>query len=369
MPEKLGLEPSLYNPPDGKATVDIVFVHGLGGDRIGTWTFHPDSKYPVTTLWPKDFLPKACPTARILSFGYNSQFVKFFPFFGNKAAVSTETSITDYSTALFHDLAGIRTSTKTPADRPIIFVAHSLGGLVVAHALSRPHSSDEAATNLSANTKGIIFMGTPFAGSDKATWGAIGLNIVKALKMQTKDTDVTDLNERSAALVTINREFDEFIKARDRDRKAGPVEIVCYFEDAPTYVVGAEIGKVVSKDSAARLSAIKALAIADNHVDMCKFPGDFAHGYVSVSSQLSAWIADLERRGKEDEDSGRRSEGGGVTLGNVTNNKGVVAGLIKAEPGGANKIIGSGQFIDIQTGQKSDISPELLKSLNALGKQ
>ena len=42
-------------------------VHGLGGDRIQTWT-HPKSK----AFWLKDFLPQQISDARIMTFGYNA---------------------------------------------------------------------------------------------------------------------------------------------------------------------------------------------------------------------------------------------------------------------------------------------------------
>merc|ERR1711964_205373 len=46
-------------------TVDIVFVHGLNGDAIESWT-DPDTK----SFWPKDFLPNDTPEARVMTFGY-----------------------------------------------------------------------------------------------------------------------------------------------------------------------------------------------------------------------------------------------------------------------------------------------------------
>lgn len=63
-PDGLGLD--LLFPPAGTsdedAMVDIVFVHGLGGSRYGTW-----AKDGV--LWPRTVLALDFPTARILTVG------------------------------------------------------------------------------------------------------------------------------------------------------------------------------------------------------------------------------------------------------------------------------------------------------------
>ena len=71
------------------------------------------------------------------------------------------------------DLAGMRDEEDgVDPDRPIIFVGHSLGGLVIKQALitAREHehtlSEDDEYAKILRNTVGIVFLGTPHRGSE-----------------------------------------------------------------------------------------------------------------------------------------------------------------------------------------------------------
>lgn len=48
--------------------IDIIAVHGLGGDAYKTWTHGSTGK-----LWLRDFLPSFLPGCRVYTFGYPSK--------------------------------------------------------------------------------------------------------------------------------------------------------------------------------------------------------------------------------------------------------------------------------------------------------
>jgi hypothetical protein len=96
-------------------SASVVAVHGLGGDWERTWTDIPSGKN-----WLRDFLPNQFPNSRVMSFGYDSA-----------SALSTAVSdIDDAARSLIDRLDGERQQ-EVAKRRPIIFVAHSLGGIVV----------------------------------------------------------------------------------------------------------------------------------------------------------------------------------------------------------------------------------------------
>ena len=95
----------------------IVFVHGLGGGRASTWT-------KDGVFWPRDLLPNDIADARIITWGYDANIAHFW-------ASSTSNDIDNHAANLVNSVGGLRGPPKA-TDRPIIFVAHSLGGLVCA---------------------------------------------------------------------------------------------------------------------------------------------------------------------------------------------------------------------------------------------
>ncbi|KAH9226831.1 hypothetical protein K456DRAFT_1798888, partial [Colletotrichum gloeosporioides 23] len=97
---------------------DVVFVHGLEGHFRNTWSQEDSQPRPRR----KHLLAEDFPRARIFTFGYNSAITRFF----HESAYHG--SILEYCKSLLQRLSAER---KDCLRRPLIFIAHSLGGLVV----------------------------------------------------------------------------------------------------------------------------------------------------------------------------------------------------------------------------------------------
>lgn len=120
---------------------DIVFVHGIQGHPKETWTFgeDPDPKKKKlsklfkrnaepapgkskSNFWPQTDLPKDFPTSRILTYGYDSHVANF------EATELNLNTVTDHAESLLGSLVRERKGCPT---RPLLFLVHSLGGLIL----------------------------------------------------------------------------------------------------------------------------------------------------------------------------------------------------------------------------------------------
>ncbi|GAB1321004.1 hypothetical protein MFIFM68171_11214 [Madurella fahalii] len=106
----------LYDPSEKGhiPDLDLVLVHGLGGNVINTWVHQPSG-----VVWPRDLLPTRRPLTRVLAYGYD----------GDVHENGFVARIRDHARTLVARLVDERDGVD-PA-RPIVFVAHCLGGLIV----------------------------------------------------------------------------------------------------------------------------------------------------------------------------------------------------------------------------------------------
>ena len=115
--------------------------------------------------------------------------------------------------------------------RKIVFVAHSLGGLLVQRALLMSRDSRfEHLQAIEQCTVGICFLGTPHHGADLAKWGSILSNIASAAK-KTNSAPVNLLKRDSEVLRDVQDGFHNLLEKR---KNAGRrIEITCFYETMP----------------------------------------------------------------------------------------------------------------------------------------
>ncbi|KAH6635938.1 hypothetical protein F5144DRAFT_161070 [Chaetomium tenue] len=266
--------------PNPNAKVDICFVHGLTGNRDSTWTY-PGHAEP----WPKTLLPKDLPDARLLTFGYDAYVVN--------NSVASNNRLNDHASNFMNDLCRGRASAGAQG-RPIILVAHSLGGLVCKKAILRSRDNpDRRLRDLFDSVRGIIFMGTPHKGSWMADWAKVPAGALGVVKSVNKSL-LQILQTENQLLEDVQITFWEMMR---QQREGGrELEVVCFFEELGLPVVG----PVVSKTSAT-LEGWQSLSIHANHANMVKFPSEEHNGYIGVKDILWDWQNNVSHRISEDD--------------------------------------------------------------------
>ncbi|KAI1034908.1 hypothetical protein LB504_013192 [Fusarium proliferatum] len=260
----------LVNPPD--ADVDICFVHGLTGNRTSTWTARGQP-----APWPKTLLPSELPKACILTYGYDAYVVS--------KSVASSNRLIDHAMNLVTDLTNDRRR-RNASSRPLIFVVHSLGGLVCKEAilLSR-NNPNRSRQDFFTHIKGVVFMGTPHKGSWMADWSGIPAKALGLVKSTNRSLlEVLETNNQYLESIHVR-----FLSMMREQREAGrQLEVACFFEELPLSMVG----KVVSKESAT-FEGYDPITIHANHADMVKFGSTEETGFKRVVGELTAWKSEI----------------------------------------------------------------------------
>ncbi|PVH84639.1 hypothetical protein DL98DRAFT_512067 [Cadophora sp. DSE1049] len=245
--ETLGLH-TLYEPKDKNITMDIVAVHGLGGDSFSTWTDKASG-----CLWLRDLLPQqeALKGARIMTFGYDARaFLRPFE-------KSTTGRTFTFAEALLFDLSNARIDQEQARSRPLVFVGHSLGGNVIKSALVGANNQQNLYGDILKSTQCLIFFGTPHQGADAAVWGTYLGNLAQGIGIRS--TEVTqELMRWSNPLVELRVNFAQL---------APRYLIRTFFETRKKYNV------LVVPEMSARFGTDndQAVGLDADHLDICKF--------------------------------------------------------------------------------------------------
>uniref|UniRef100_U3E0S0 Protein SERAC1 n=1 Tax=Callithrix jacchus TaxID=9483 RepID=U3E0S0_CALJA len=234
---------------------DVLFIHGLMGAAFKTWR-QQDSEQAViqkpiededkyTTCWPKTWLAKDCPALRIISVEYDTSLSDW------RARCPLERrSIAFRSDELLRKLraAGV-------GDRPVVWISHSMGGLLVKKMLLEASKKPEMSTVIN-NTRGIIFYSVPHHGSHLAEYS------VNIRYLLFPSLEVKELSKDSPALKKLQDDFLEFAKDKN-------FQVLNFVETLPTYI-GSMIKLHVVPVESADLGIGDLIPVDVNHLNICK---------------------------------------------------------------------------------------------------
>lgn len=147
--------------------------------------------------------------------------------------------------------------------RPIVFIGHSLGGIIIKQAL-RVARQDRTPgfSDISTSTRGIVFFGTPHRGSDLAKWLGMLTAITSTATRTPNPAFVQTLQANSGELLKVSQDFQSLAKE---------YAIVSFYEEHVDRVLGR---LVVDKLSAVMgLPHEEVMPLGGDHRAMCRFVG------------------------------------------------------------------------------------------------
>ncbi|KAK0102667.1 hypothetical protein ONS95_006270 [Cadophora gregata] len=146
----------------GNTNVDLILIPGVGTPGVELWSI----RFPPWT----DIISTALSRPRILTFNYNIPLDDRF---------SWQTLFIEAS-CLLESLHEICMESETN-DRPLIFICHSLGGIILKQALSVANQQSRKYVGVLNLISGIMFLGTPHRLDDEKQLGEKLLLLLKSL--------------------------------------------------------------------------------------------------------------------------------------------------------------------------------------------
>uniref|UniRef100_A0A3Q1IA84 Protein SERAC1 n=1 Tax=Anabas testudineus TaxID=64144 RepID=A0A3Q1IA84_ANATE len=236
---------------------DVLFIHGILGAAFKTWRQkdrnilddgkEEESKDNYTECWPKSWLAADCPNLRVLSVEYDSHLSDWM---AKCPAENQRKSLAYRSQELLKKLklAGV-------GERPVIWVAHSMGGLLVKKMLLDASDNPEM-NGLLKNTKGIMFYSVPHRGTSMAEYS------VNVRYLLFPSIEVRELCKDSPALRNLNENFLNMAKEKE-------FKVLSFAETLPTNI-GPMIKTLVVPTHSANVGIGELIEVDVDHLNICK---------------------------------------------------------------------------------------------------
>jgi pimeloyl-ACP methyl ester carboxylesterase len=265
---------ALANCQSTARVCDVVFVHGLGGGSHSTWACADVAQ----GFWPS-WIGEDFTNVGVWTLGYRADV---------SAWTSESMPLADRGTGILETL-----SNEGIGERPLIFITHSMGGILVKQILRHATSFGvKRWESIARQTRGIAFLATPHAGADMA-----GFAEFARLLLRTNE-QVGELRAHHPRLRELHAWFLKF----QSDQKV-LCRTFCETRELRPGILGLTLPKgilVVDQTSAEpHVPGEVAIPLDEDHVSICKPPDRSAPLYKSlrrfITEVLSESASEAER--------------------------------------------------------------------------
>ncbi|WP_292053238.1 MULTISPECIES: ABC-three component system protein [unclassified Brevundimonas] len=247
--------------PSANALFDIVFVHGITGDCFGTWT-HSNGEY-----WPK-WVAGDFENVNVYSAGYDSSLV-------GSLKKGAGASLSDRATILLDRLAN-----RVAPHRPLVFITHSLGGLIVKQMLRKAQdASSDRRKRVGGLTRATVFIATPHSGSQLP-------KAVNTLLRIATSKSIRELEYKADALIDLAQWFSTYATNNQ-------IKVESYYE-VEKYLGNLIVDQVTANPNVFGCGPV---AIQADHVTITKLENRDAQLYQSVCGFLQALLEEIQASG------------------------------------------------------------------------
>ncbi|XP_026844146.1 protein SERAC1 [Drosophila persimilis] len=210
-----------------------------------------------TNCWPMEWLPDDYPDSRIIGIDYTSavtewsaNFTKYCPCEKGQGHIDVRAS------TLLERIA----VSDVGNERPIVWIGHSMGGLLTKLMLLKSIDSHEPKVQqIAKNTKGIVFLGTPHRGSSIAKWQQ---HIQMIL---SPSIEVKEMEENAPKLLEMHRRFMGCLNTALRHCK-----VMSVAEGSPTMLTTFKFPLRIVTEESSRINFGDFYLLKDDHLSLSK---------------------------------------------------------------------------------------------------
>ncbi|XP_058466762.1 protein SERAC1 isoform X2 [Malaya genurostris] len=256
--------------------------------------------------WPMEWLPKDFPNIRVIGLNYDSSLSQWSA--SGCPCEKYDGKLEKRATEFLRKLS----KSNIGQDRPVVWVGHSMGGLLIKSIIVQAAENDDPAVRrIAHNSRAIMFLGTPHRGS-----------AVAKLKQHTSalvwpSVEVRELEQNSKQLLHLNNSFLKAIGSFGRKP-----EIVSVCEGRPTILTSFKLTFHIVPETSARIDEGDFYLTKEDHLNLSKPVCRQSFLYQRLISAI--WCAmqpakDDDRNDETEEDSETLSSGKALESGKKSN--------------------------------------------------